>query len=95
MGDMTDRKHDPAKERHGADVEPSLRLSEVTLAHYDQEAEAFWHGTRDHDVSQNHAALLDAIEADPPFAILDLGCGPGRDLRHFRSLGHDSVGLDG
>ena len=31
----------------------------------------------------------------PPYSILDLGCGPGRDLRYFRSLGHDVVGLDG
>src|SRR6516164_7913448 len=30
-----------------------------------------------------------------PYSILDLGCGPGRDLRYFRSLGHDVVGLDG
>jgi trans-aconitate methyltransferase len=43
----------------------------------------------------NYAALLDAIEGDPPYSILDLGCGPGRDLRYFRSLGHDVVGLDG
>ena len=27
--------------------------------------------------------------------LIDLGCGPGRDLRYFRSLGHDVVGLDG
>jgi len=72
-----------------------LRLSESTIAHYDRQAEAFRDGTRDHDVSQNCAALLEAIEADPPYAILDLGCGPGRDLRHFRSLGHEAVGLDG
>jgi SAM-dependent methyltransferase len=58
-------------------------------------AEAYWDGTRDHDVNQNYAALLDAIEGDPPYSILDLGCGPGRDLRYFRSLGHDAVGLDG
>ncbi|HEY2509271.1 MAG TPA: class I SAM-dependent methyltransferase [Polyangiaceae bacterium] len=31
----------------------------------------------------------------PPFDILDLGCGPGRDLAHFRSLGHRAVGVDG
>jgi SAM-dependent methyltransferase len=72
-----------------------LRLSESTIAHYDRRAEAFRDGTSDHDVSQNYAALLEAIEAAPPFSILDLGCGPGRDLRHFRSLGHEAVGLDG
>jgi SAM-dependent methyltransferase len=72
-----------------------LRLSESTIAHYDRQAKAFRDGTSGHDVSQNYAALLEAIEAAPPFSILDLGCGPGRDLRHFRSLGHEAVGLDG
>jgi hypothetical protein len=38
---------------------------------------AYWDGTRDDDVSQNYAALLDAIENDPPYSILDLDCGPG------------------
>ena len=28
-------------------------------------------------------------------AILDLGCGPGRDLRAFAALGHEVTGLDG
>jgi len=77
------------------DVEQSHRVSEVTIAYYDRMAEAYWDGTRDHDVSQNYASLLDAIENDPPYSILDLGCGPGRDLRHFRSSGHNAVGLDG
>ena len=71
------------------------RISETTIGHYDQAAKDFWNGTRHHDVSQNYQALLEAIEGDPPFSILDLGCGPGRDLRHFRSLGHEAVGLDG
>jgi SAM-dependent methyltransferase len=66
-----------------------------TLAHYDASAPAFWAATRDHDVSQNYAALLGAIEAEGPLRILDLGCGPGRDLAYFRSLGHEAVGLDG
>ena len=71
------------------------QISQVTIMHYDRSARAYWEGTRNHDVSQNYAALLDAIEGHPPFTILDLGCGPGRDLCYFRSLGHDAVGLDG
>jgi SAM-dependent methyltransferase len=70
-------------------------ISRRTLAHYDAHARDFWHGTRDHDVSQNIAALLRHIEGQPPFAILDLGCGPGRDLRAFAERGHVAIGLDG
>jgi SAM-dependent methyltransferase len=77
------------------DPEDVAELTSRTVAHYDASAESFREGTKDHDVSQNHAALLGRIEAEPPFAILDLGCGPGRDLCYFRSLGHAPVGLDG
>ena len=66
-----------------------------TLEHYDQHAEDFWQGTRDHDVSQNIEALLQHIEGEPPFTILDFGCGPGRDLKAFAGLGHVAVGLEG
>jgi SAM-dependent methyltransferase len=66
-----------------------------TLAHYDAGARDFWEGTRDHDVSQNIAALLDHIQASPPFDLLDFGCGPGRDLMAFRRLGHHATGLEG
>src|SRR5258708_12397743 len=71
------------------------KISDVTLEHYNQRAEAFWQGTRDHDVSQNIAALLAAIEGEPPFTILDFGCGPGRDLKVFAAPGHVAVGLEG
>jgi SAM-dependent methyltransferase len=74
---------------------PSDDISRRTLAHYDASATAFRAGTWDHDVSQNVAALLDAIEGPPPWTILDLGCGPGRDLLTFRERGHIAVGLDG
>lgn len=70
-------------------------ITACTLAHYDDSAQSFWEGTRHHDVSQNYAALLDAIEAPPPFTLLDFGCGPGRDLIYFRSQGHEAIGLDG
>lgn len=66
-----------------------------TLTHYDCTADAFRAGTRDHDVSQNIAALLRHIRVPPPFVLLDVGCGPGRDLKTFTALGHRAIGLDG
>ncbi len=75
---------------------PELRrISETTIEHYDRMAKPYWNGTRDHDVSQNYTALLEAIESEAPYSILDLGCGPGRDLHYFKSLGHEAIGLDG
>ena len=70
-------------------------VSAGTLQHYESRAESFRDGTRDHDVSQNIEALLRNIPGEPPFTILDLGCGPGRDLAAFAARGHVAVGLDG
>lgn len=70
-------------------------IARRTLDHYDQHAESFWRGTRDHDVRQNIDAFLQHIEGTPPFAILDFGCGPGRDLKTFADLGHAAIGLEG
>ena len=70
-------------------------LARLTLEHYNQRAEDFRQGTQDHDVGQNIAALLQHIASEPPFTILDLGCGPGRDLKVFAGLGHIAVGLEG
>jgi SAM-dependent methyltransferase len=71
------------------------QIVDLTLQHYNQRARDFLEGTRDHDVSQNIDALLRHIEAEPPFRILDFGCGPGRDLRALSRLGHSAVGLEG
>jgi SAM-dependent methyltransferase len=84
---VTNRK---APDPHGVE-----NTSARTLAYYESRAEEFRAGTRDHDVSQNIHALLRYIEGAPPFTILDLGCGPGRDLKAFTSLGHTAIGLDG
>lgn len=70
-------------------------IASTTLANYSSNAAGFFAGTRDHDVSQNVAALLGAITAPAPYAILDFGCGPGRDLATFTRLGHQATGLDG
>src|SRR6202521_2912409 len=77
------------------DAEQVRGLSDATIGYYDRSARAFWDGTGPPDVSKNYTAFLGAIEGDPPYSILDLGCGPGRDLSYFRSLGHEAVGLDG
>ena len=70
-------------------------IARATLAHYDQRAPDFWQGTREHDVSQNIGELLRHLEGEPPFDILDFGCGPGRDLKSFVERGHRAVGLEG
>ena len=81
---------DPLKNTGANDVRAAK-----TLEYYNERAVEFWEGTRDHDVRQNIDALLRHIVAAPPWRILDLGCGPGRDLATFRALGHTAIGLDG
>src|SRR6267142_3962239 len=82
---------------HSKPLEPHVldKIATATLAHYEQHAEEFRVGTRDHDVSQNIAALLRHIEGEAPFTILDFGCGPGRDLKAFGAMGHVAVGIEG
>jgi SAM-dependent methyltransferase len=75
--------------------ENARAIAALTLDDYRANAEAFRDGTRDHDVSQNIEALLRHIHGEPPYRILDLGCGPGRDLMAFTGRGHSAVGLDG
>ena len=69
------------------------KITDSTLRHYNEHAEDFWEGTRDHNVNQNITALLQNIEGEPPYAILDFGCWPGRDLKVFAD--DIAVGLDG
>lgn len=67
----------------------------TTLDHYERTADGFRTGTWDHDVSQNYTALLTRLHGPGPFSVLDLGCGPGRDLAYFKAQGIEAVGLDG
>jgi SAM-dependent methyltransferase len=71
------------------------KITGLTLDYYNRHAEDFWEGTRNHDVSQNIAAMLQHIQGEPPFTIVDFGCGPGRDLMAFAKLGHLATGLEG
>jgi SAM-dependent methyltransferase len=66
-----------------------------TLEQYNQRAEAFLEGTREHNVSQNIAAMLQYIASKDRLTLLDFGCGPGRDLKALTELGHVAIGLEG
>jgi SAM-dependent methyltransferase len=72
---------------------PAQPHEQITIAEYEATAESFRVGTWDHDVSQNRDALIQAMPRNPG-RILDLGCGPGRDLAAFKALGHEPIGLD-
>ncbi len=56
----------PDKSSNALDKAQLRRISEITIGHYDRVAEDYWDGTRNHDVSQNYEALLEAIEGEPP-----------------------------
>jgi SAM-dependent methyltransferase len=66
---------------------------QITIAEYQLTAESYRVGTWDHDVSQNREALIEAMPSASG-KILDLGCGPGRDLVAFQDMGHEVTGLD-
>ena len=55
-------------------------IEQLTIGHYENNAESFRVGTKDHDVSQNIAAFLGALPDEKKLDILDFGCGPGRDV---------------
>jgi len=44
--------------RHATELRRSAHIAARKRAHYEQRTHSFWKGTRDHDVSQNLAALL-------------------------------------
>ena len=72
-----------------------VTITSTTINHYESNASSFWLGTKDHDVSQNYAEFLGAMPDRKGLRILDFGCGPGRDLVYFKSMGHEPTGLDG
>lgn len=71
------------------------RLVATTIAHYAEHAESYDTGTRTIDPTRWIDAFLGALPARGGLRLLDLGCGPGRDLQRLVELGHDAIGLDG
>ena len=71
-----------------------IQLTTDTISHYEDCAEDFWEGTKEHDVSQNIEAFCMHL---PKISqrVLDFGCGPGRDVKSLAQRGTQPIGLDG
>ena len=76
------------------DPEPLHAIAATTIGHYEANARDYAERTADHDVAQNVATLVRHLEGAGPFALLDFGCGPGRDLPALAANG-EAIGLDG
>ncbi len=79
-------KHDPDRLR---------QLVARTLDHYQARAEAFWQGTRDHDVSQNIDALLRHVRACRLLPSSTSAAVRVAISFHFAQRGHHAIGLEG
>lgn len=73
----------------------AAEISAVTLRDYDRAAEDYWAWTKDQDLTADYDWFLSFMPESGPLDLLDLGCGPGRDLLQLRQRGHRAVGLDG
>ncbi len=69
------------------DVSQNINALLANIAQADAHADTHEH-VHEHAHAHEHTVT-------PPYRILDFGCGPGRDLIHFKALGHQAVGLDG
>jgi len=72
----------------------SGRAANPTLAHYSAHAALYADLLASHDSAAACQRFLEAINHPAP-AILDLGCGAGRDLAGFRDAGAQATGCDG
>src|SRR5688500_13730410 len=68
-----------------------------TLDYYNRNAAAFDERTRGSDMRPRMQPFIDLLPraANRAARVLDVGCGPGRDVQAFRELGFDAMGIDG
>lgn len=73
----------------------AVEAAAITLRDYDRAADEYQSITQAQDLGADYDWFLSFLEGTGPFDLLDLGCGPGRDLMQLRRRGHRVVGLDG
>ncbi|MBK5940151.1 class I SAM-dependent methyltransferase [Halochromatium roseum] len=69
-----------------------MQSSDPTLAYYDAEAESFFATTVDVDMSSLYEPFLRQLAEGA--AILDAGCGSGRDARIFNERGYAVTAME-
>lgn len=60
--------------------------------YYDKNAQAFFEGTVEADMSSNYTDFLAKLSKGSH--ILDAGCGSGRDSKNFKELGYKVTAID-
>jgi SAM-dependent methyltransferase len=63
-----------------------------TNKYYQDNADSFYSATVDIDMSATYQKFLPLIP--PGGALLDAGCGSGRDSLHFKTQGYDTTAMD-
>jgi hypothetical protein len=82
---MSNRKDEPDNGPLRVDVDQLHRISELTIAHYDRLAEAYWDGTRDHEIIYSADFYQHCYGARQVFTRIDHLCaGSSADLGNFR-----------
>ena len=67
-------------------------MNDKTIDYYNSNAAAFAAGTENADMSECRGRFLSYLT--PGAAILDAGCGSGRDMAAFRDAGYEVGGFD-
>lgn len=70
-----------------------MMQSNQTISYYNTNAQAFTEGTVNVDFTATQNKVLDKLK--PGAAILDFGCGSGRDTKYFLEKGYAVEAIDG
>ncbi|HEX2914813.1 MAG TPA: class I SAM-dependent methyltransferase [Chloroflexia bacterium] len=65
-----------------------------TIQSYNQTAALYAEGQYGFDMSRQQERFLQALPPGYREPLLDLGCGPGRDIRYFSRRGYRTIGMD-
>jgi SAM-dependent methyltransferase len=84
---MNSGKIDPVKR------EPVMKGHKLKgMEYYEKHHEAFIERTLHVDMQNLYSILEQRLS--PGNKILDIGCGPGRDLKYFKKVGYVAIGLE-
>lgn len=64
----------------------------TTLDYYNNNARSYFDSTINANMQDGYELFLKYLKGNK---ILDFGCGSGRDVKYFKSLGYDVDGIDG